>query len=36
MRGGQRPPYMFAKLEINSRMSLHDALPETGLEPEPA
>jgi len=27
---------MFAKLEINSRMSLHDALPETGLEPEPA
>jgi len=27
---------VFSKLEINSRMGLHDALPEAGLEPDPA
>jgi DNA-binding NarL/FixJ family response regulator len=27
---------VFSKLEITSRMGLHDALPEAGLEPDPA
>jgi DNA-binding NarL/FixJ family response regulator len=27
---------VFSKLDINSRTGLHDALPEAGLEPDPA